>query len=91
VQPRMRRPNCWRPKTKPDRSGLEFGGTCNSQPCPRTPDRFSWHQESGSCVSQAAALDGEHLNRRRAPAQLRWPQRFNDKVVARTHEAQQIG
>jgi hypothetical protein len=31
------------------------------------------HQESGSCVGQAAALDREHLNRRGAPAQLRWP------------------
>jgi hypothetical protein len=87
----MHRPNCLRLKTKPDRPGSEFGGTCNSRPCPRIPDRFSQHQESGSCVSQAVALDGEHLNRRRTPAQLRWPQRFNDKVATRMHEAQQIG
>src|ERR1017187_8635032 len=47
--------------------------------------------EPGSRIGQAAALDGEHLDRRLPPAQRRWPQRFDNNVTARTHEAQEIG
>ena len=90
VRLRMRRPSCLRLKTRPDRPGLAFGGTCNFRPsAAKIFPALTGRARIGG-VRQAAALDGEHLDRRGAPAQLRWSQRFDGKVTAGTHQAEQI-
>src|SRR5438874_12333041 len=86
----MRRPGCWRLKPRPDRPGLASGGTCNFRPsAAKIFPALTGRARIGG-ARQAAALDGEHLDRRGAPAQLRWSQRINDKIVSGTHQAEQI-
>ncbi len=84
VQLRMRRRNCLRLRKKPDRPGLESGGTCKFPAFPAL---------TGCAHSDArrAALDREYLDGRGAPAQLYWSQRLNHKIAARLREAEQIG
>src|SRR6266849_3681529 len=88
----MRRPNYSRLKKKPDRPGLEFGGRCNfrARPGAKILPALTGCRRIRD-ARQAAALDREHLDRRGPPAQLRWSQRFNDKIAARAHQAEQIG
>src|SRR5260370_17659346 len=85
VQLRMRRRNCSRLRKKPDRPGLESGGTC----------KFPAYLPLTGCAhsrdARRAALDREYLDGRGAPAQLYWSQRLNNKIAARVREAEQIG
>src|SRR5260370_28541318 len=85
VQLRMRRRNCLRLKKKPDRPGLESGGTCKFPGFP--PLTGCAH----SSDARRTALDREYLDGRGAPAQLYWSQRLNNKIAARVREAEQVG
>src|SRR5947207_14783327 len=87
----MRRLSCLRLKTRPDRPGLASGGTCNFRPSAAKMFPALTGRTRIGDARQAAALDGEHLDRRGAPAQLRWSQCINDKIVSGTHQAEQIG
>src|SRR5260370_12984055 len=61
----MRRPNCLRPKTRPDRPGLEFGGTCNS------PHRRPLYLRRQICC--AAPQTHHAMNRLSAARRFRQP------------------
>src|SRR5258706_5398381 len=81
----MRRRNCFRLKKKPDRPGLESGGTCKFPGLP--PLTGCAH----SSDARRTALDREYLDGRGAPAQLYWSQRLNNKIAAGVREAERVG